>query len=281
MKLDDLIHLDQPAGVSSRMARVAYFIVTLLIATVIYLLSGAMIVSTVLPCIHAGWSTLSSGLWILQVDPVRARARVCFTFYLAAACWKAACAALITVVTFAVVANKTGIEPSLDKFVATMWVLIAGVVLNMVLGLAATVAAISRRVRVWVQPQLQSRYLGDLRWAARQSRIYPGFNHAIFVVGTALIFPTAALGCLLLAVLPIAVEREDTVSTSTMILIFMLVFGFPLAAIPCYAWISSRIIARHPVECWPPATLDHSFGNLVETPPHPMRSADAPWRSEL
>lgn len=131
------------------------------------------------------------------------------------------------------------------------------------------------------QPQLQSRYLGDLRWAARQSRIYPGFNHAIFVVGTALIFPTAALGCLLLAVLPIEVECENTVSTSTMILIFMLVFGFPLAAIPCYAWISSRIIARHPVECWPPATLDHSFGNLVETPPHPMRSADASWRSEL
>lgn len=281
MKLYDLIRSDQPAGVSSRMARVAYFLVTLLIATVIYLLSGAMIVSTVLPCIHAGWSTLSSGLWILQVDPVRARARVCFTFYLAAACWKAACAALITVVTFAVVANKTGIEPSLDKFVATMWVLIAGVVLNMALGLAATIAAISRRVRVWVQPQLQSRYLGDLRWAARQSRIYPGFNHAIFVVGTALIFPTAALGALLLAVLPIAVEREDTVSTSTMILVFLLVFGFPLAAIPCYAWISSRVIAQHPVECWPPATLDKSYFNLAGNPPHATDNPTPPWPSEL
>lgn len=281
MNLYNLIRSDQPAGVSSRMARIAYFLVTLLIATVIYLLSGALIVSTVLPCIHAGWSTLSSGLWILQVDPVRARARVCFTFYLAAACWKAACAALISVATFALIANKTGIEPSLEEFVATMWVLIIGVVLNMALGLGATAAAISRRVRVWVQPQLQSRYLGDLRRAARQSRIHPGFNHAIFVVGTALVFPTAALGALLLAVLPIAVNREDTVSTSTMILIFLLIFGFPLAAIPCYAWISSRVIARHPVECWPPATLDNSFGDLVGAPPQATRNADDLWRSEM
>ena len=84
---------------------------------------------------------------------------------------------------------------------------------------------------------------------------YPGFNHATFVVATALVFPLAALGAILLVVLPIAANREAAGTTLSMILVFLVVFGFPLAAIPCYAWIAARIIARHPAECWPPDTL--------------------------
>ena len=88
----------------------------------------------------------------------------------------------------------------MDEFVATMWVLIIGVVLNTALGMAATVAAVIGEIRVWVHPRLQSAFHGDLRWAARQSCRYPGFNYAIFVVGTALVFPLVTLGAILLAV---------------------------------------------------------------------------------
>ena len=31
--------------------------------------------------------------------------------------------------------------------------------------------------------------------------------------------------------------------------------GVPIAMFPCYAWLSSRIIARTPQQCWPQDTI--------------------------
>jgi hypothetical protein len=236
--------------------RAVVFVLTLAAATLIYLASGNAIASVVLPCLHAGWTTFRTGLWVLKSDPLRFRARTCFAYYVAAAFWKAALAALLSVAVFIAVAQRTGAEPSMKEFAAAMSVLIIGVVLNTALGLAATVAAIVGKIRVWVHPRLQSALDGDLRWAARQSYRVPGFNHAILVVGTALVFPLVAMGAILLAVLSVGLSRQEAESSMGSLVGCIAIFALPLAAIPGYAWLSARVIARHPVECWPPAGVE-------------------------
>jgi hypothetical protein len=108
------LELSEPATatpISTRGGRAAIFLVTLAVATLFYLASGNVIASAVLPCWHAGWRTFRTGVWILQSDPHRFRARVCFAYYVAAACWKAALAALLSVGIFILVAQRTGVEP--------------------------------------------------------------------------------------------------------------------------------------------------------------------------
>lgn len=227
------------------------FGLTLLVATLVYLVTTAPIAAAILPCLHGGWNPFRTGLWLLRSDPDRPRARTCFAFYLAAACWNAAAAALSAVVVFILAANTIGVQPAMSEFVAIMLVLAGGVVLNTLLGWGAICAAIVRKVRVWVHPSLLATTGGDLRSIAELSPPRSGFNQAIFVVATALAFPAVGAGAIGLAWMTVGQNRANVETGSATILTFALVFGVPLAMIPCYAWLSSRIIARSPRECWP------------------------------
>lgn len=241
--------------VPARVRQAVLFVLTLAVATLCYLASGNVIASAVLPCVHAGFRTFCSGWWILSVDPQRFRARTCFAYYVAAACWKAALAALLSIGTFIVVAMRTGAEPTMEEFAATMWVLIIGIALNTALGGAATVAAIKGHVRVWVHPRLETMLRGDLRLAARHVSRRAGFNFAIFVLGTAIVFPLTAVGALVLAVLTVGMGRHEVVGSFASIVGGVAIFLLPATGLFAYAWLSARVIARHPTECWPPDTL--------------------------
>ncbi len=241
----------QPPLVRSLRFRALPFAVTLLVATILYLVTGMVAIAVILPCLHAGWKTLRTGLWILASDPCRFRARTCFAFYLAAACWKAAAAALISVAVFLAAANNFVWQPDMKAFAATMLVLAAGVGLNTILGIGAICAALAGELRVWIHPRLQSMVHGNFREVHCLNWRRSGVNHAIFVVGTALVFPAVAVGMICCAALTSNMNVGDVETTPMLALTFASVFGPPLAAIPCYAWLSSRIIARAPGECWP------------------------------
>jgi hypothetical protein len=47
------------------------------------------------------------------------------------------------------------------------------------------------------------------------------------------------------------VKGPNDVDLRQMLVIFGLFFGGPLGALPTYGWLSHRIIARSPSECWP------------------------------
>ena len=64
-----------------------------------------------------------------------------------------------------------------------MHLLFVGIVLNTILGLAATWAAARNRVR-GVHPKLCAYLRGDLGSLAGYSPEFVGFNHAAFVLGT-------------------------------------------------------------------------------------------------
>src|SRR5574340_969567 len=75
---------------------------TLLVATLLYLTTKEPVLAAILPCVHGGWNTFRTGLWLLRADPRRLRARTCFAFYVAAACWNAAAAGVASVGLFIV-----------------------------------------------------------------------------------------------------------------------------------------------------------------------------------
>jgi hypothetical protein len=154
----------------------------------------------------------------------------------------------------------------MDQFAVTMLVLIIGVALNTVLGVAATAAAVIGKIRVWVHPRLQSTLHGDLRRAARQESRFPGFNHAIFVVGTALVFPLVGLGATLLAVLTVGLNREEAESSIGSLVGCIAIFAFPLAAIPGYAWLSARPRLGVPSPAEPGAVMDRLVSFYCKAP---------------
>jgi hypothetical protein len=228
------------------------FIVTLIVATLLFLATNGSAILVVLPCIHAGWSTFCAGLWLLRWDPNRVRARVCFIFYIAAACWKAALAALLTVLVFGLAENNLlGRKPNDDEIASVLIMLFGGATLNTIIGITATIAALRHRVRVWVHPQLGRSMEYQYRLFGVVKLFYRRFNHAIFVVGTALVLPPVIIGCFLLAVMTVGNNANQVPDATEIIVTLGVLFGGPLAMIPCYARLSSRIIARSPQECWP------------------------------
>lgn len=231
------------------------FIWTLAVATLFYLVTNEPIAAIVLPCLHGGWNTMRTGVWLLTSDPCRCRARVCFAFYVATACWKAAAAALLSVLLFGVAEAMTGVKPNMDELAATMFVVAGGVAFNTLVGLCATFAAVFYGIRVWVHPRLRTVLHNDLSVVTRLHPVRSGFNHAIFVVATALVFPLLCTGTLCLIVATVGKNRNEVSTLPAILFTLAVMFGGPIAMIPCYAWLSSRIIATTPQQCWPEGTL--------------------------
>jgi hypothetical protein len=227
------------------------FVVILIFATILYFATNGSVLIAVLPCLYAGWKTFRAGLWILKSDPYRTRARICCTFYFAAAVWKIAADAFLTAMIFGIAENCLGFQPKIESFAAITITLLGGIVLNTLIGLIAIFAAIHYKIRVWIQPHIRTILHDDLRYASILKLHYYGFNHAIFVVGTALLFPIVIFTVICFALLTTGQNANHVPTESELIIGMSILFGGPIAMIACYIWLSSRIIARNPQECWP------------------------------
>lgn len=230
--------------------RLATWLKLLLIGVMLYLVTRNPIIGACLPCLYASSGLLSSGWWLLHTDPNWPRGTTCFLFYLAAACWNAAAAAFISFLTFLAVEAITGNMPNMDALGTTLITLLSGAVLTSLIGAVAVILAVARGVRVWVGTDIRSVWRGDYPPAALHDRRGTGYNHAAFVVITALVFPFLAVGCVLLAVFDPNVNPNQAGIVSEVLGLTML-FAGPMAMIPVYAFLSHRIIAQSPAACWP------------------------------
>lgn len=226
---------------------------TVAAAGVLYCVTRHPLLAAILPWLHGGWKTFHTGLWILRTDPVRSRAGTCFAFYLAAACWKAAAAAFATVYLLVIV-TKSGIQPDETEFLALCLALLAGLLLNSLIGVAAVVAALVCKVRVCVQSDLRTAMHGDLSAAVLFGPRRNSTNLGFIVVATAVVFPLAIAGAIVFAIVTWDRNANAAVNTVEVVVGLFASFAVPLAAIPLLGWLSSRIIARSPQECWPPGT---------------------------
>ena len=138
------------------------------------------------------------------------------------------------------------LQPNIDALKAAMIPLIVGIVINTLIGICAIFAAVYYKIRIWVHPLLRNMLHEDLNTIALLRFPCYGFNHAIFVIATALVSPLAVLGTICMMILTVGKNVQECSSISGIIFGFFVIFGGPLAMIPCYAWLSSRIIARNP-----------------------------------
>jgi hypothetical protein len=224
-------------------------------AVTVYLVTGNPIIACLLPYIAAAWPSAESAFWLRTADPWRERGRVCFWFYLATAGWKAAAAALVAVLIFVIVQEIVGMAPILEMANRAILVLLAGVTGASFLGLVGIAMAFRCRVRVFVIPKLIRLCNADFSNISFATASYRGFNYGIFILATSIMAPISAAGTAICIVgtkggqNPVFEQLSQTVGLS------MMVVG-PLAAIPVYAFCSNRIIAQHPIFCWPDSLVN-------------------------
>jgi hypothetical protein len=218
--------------------RIAWFTSILAVGLVIAFATQNAIAGAVLPSLYSGSRLFRTGAWILRTDDDKVRGRICFTFYLSSACWMGSVAAFATVLSFIAISSITGDDPDMDEFAATMITLIVCVLISSVLGVAATIAAVSNQIRVWVHPRLHGWLDQQASEDAYPKRPYETFNYAVFVLATSLAFPILAIGCLTLLRSASGIRG----------LIFLV--GGPIGIVTAYMWLSERIIASCPAEYW-------------------------------
>lgn len=226
------------------------FALSLLLGAFVSLVSDPVLGASV-AFVDAAWDSVSTGRWLRKADPHKSRVTACGVFYFATGCWKGAAASLITIILFAVVTSGEHL-PNVHEIAPTLVALLVGVVTSTLLGYRAIYAAMRHRVRVWVHPRLRDKVDGDLRHAGQLTTREAGFNHAIFVVATTMFFPVVAIVTGLLIAVTATPEKNQDLTIGYVLVGLM--FGAPVALIPVYVWLSSRIIARTPQECW--ADLD-------------------------
>ena len=176
--------------------------IVLVVAVAVEAATGSALLAALPIAVHAGWKSFRCGWWLKSVDPVPRRARACFWFYLATACWKAAAYAFVTIIIFGVVENFAGQPVPMDEVIAELQVMLCGVVLSVIVGIAAVVSALRRKVRVWVHPSVREQCrgdfnrLGEIRGSVffNPYKLPHGFNHAVFIVITAVAFPPLVRG---------------------------------------------------------------------------------------
>jgi hypothetical protein len=229
---------------------------TIAAAGVLYLLTRHPLLAAILPWLHGGWPTFSTGLWILRSDPVRSRAWVCLVFYFAAGCWKAAVTALGTMIALGCIGAWCGLQPTEKEIMATTIAFLIGLALNILLATIAVIAALICKVRVCVRANLQLTLRHDLSRAAQIGPMPSGssFTLEFVVVATAVVLPLILIG---IAFTMLVVGEKAQVKPNdiiTPLIVAIGICGIPLSGIPLVIWLCSRTVAKSPQECWPAGT---------------------------
>lgn len=232
-------------------------------AIVLHSLTGIVFLAAAIVAIHGGWKSMHCGLWLLSSDPLPFRRWPCFWFYTSAAFFKATVWALLAFVLLAANEAFTGKPPTEEQLAARGMTTVVAMGLTAIIGIVAVISAIRHRMRIWVHPDIREKCGSDF-CRVGESRAYVlgkrivysnGFNHAVFVLAISLFLPAI---CVLMLLLFCSFEVNAAPNrnlTTADILRLVTFFGVIFAIIPAYAFLSHRVIAQTPTECWPPATL--------------------------
>jgi Phosphatidylethanolamine-binding protein len=150
--------------------------------------------------------------------------------------------------TLIIVRDRTGHIADPGRLHRAAMVMCGGVLASVLLGVIGIVAALVRRVRVFIIPNIGSLCGAEFPTIAEVAGRRPRFNHAIVIVVTSLVLPVMVAATVLLGAL--FAVNPNNVPLVLAVPGFAVLFGGPFAMIPVYSCCSSRIIARTPGECW-------------------------------
>ncbi len=226
--------------------RAFLILLSLAIGVGVSLLTKNAFAGAAIPFVVAAWRSFRSGVFIFQNDTDADRGRVCFVFQLAAGFWFGAASAFLTVVMFLVVYQWTGQNPDMSHFAAVMWTFVFGIAANATLASFAIGDAVQHRVKVWVQPDLCGLFDESFRLKSPTDPV-PGFNYAIFVIATTAFIPA---GVAIFVAGAFGAKPPFDLFDNLVLPVFILVV-VPMLVLVGYGFLSQRIVAVSPVECWP------------------------------
>jgi hypothetical protein len=240
------------------------FFVNVLVGCLLVAATTNAVAGALLLWVHLAWRPVENAIYILANDPWRTRGRVMAAFYVAAGCWLASAGALFELlVIFRSLEVYFGVQVNRDSIQYGVYSMFGGLAGCSVIGLFACLYAAIDPVRVWFQPRFRPDFetpSARPEQSAAGPRYVP-FNYAIFVIGTALMFPIVVACAFVLAELTKDVPA-DQATPNNLWWEFPLIFGPPVAAIVIYAWLSSRIVAQTPEDCWGARAADGETKSL-------------------
>ena len=222
---------------------VASISIVLFVLTLNPLLAGAF------PYVRAGWPAVRTAFWLKFADPWSARGSVGLLFHLCMASFRAGVTGLACVVGSVVAAEMFKQDPNFIQFAVAMIVIVIGCFISFLLGWIGVVIALRHGVRIFVISNLYKICHGNFSNAEHVQTGPTRTNPAHFIVAIAIAVPSLTLWfAAILMTMPLNMNDGDDITVPIVILSLL-----PVLAIACLImliYLSKRIMARSPAECW-------------------------------
>lgn len=215
------------------------------LAWAVYELTHSPGIASVLICLKFGWEDFQTAAWLWKNDLRRGRRLSLLCLYLGWGLWKTAAVAFLMSVAYAAITPRNLPVPAapqvLVAFLGTFVTTLAGFALSTLLTFLAVVAAWWGGFRLWLDRGVHRARRHDF-WPPTPFCLGRDNRLALPLV-TAL-----SLTSILLIVAVLTLARHGRVAVATG---FVLSIFAPVAIVLLREWISSRVWADSPSECWP------------------------------
>ena len=218
-------------------------------ATSVFLLTNSPLLAAIYPYLRAGWPSFSTGCWLRRVDPWPARGRAAFYFYFAASGFLAAAAGVATLVMMVFIEQWLQRPPDVSQIILTMSVITGGLATSTFFGWLGIISALRHRFRVIIAPHLRDYCHGDFA----QLTTIPGMsvlNLASFVMLIAIVVPMLAVWFIAMLAITVPQPGRPEPAPWLVSVLGLSLLAIPVACVLILAYVSARIIARSPLECW-------------------------------
>lgn len=244
------------------------WLVVLAISVGIFLLTLSPLLGMVWPYLRAGWPPVRTAWWLRQNDPWPARGKVGFYFHLAMAGFRAGVVGVFMGLVMAIIfsaCQNNNVVPT--QFIIGICVVMAGSGLSFVCGWWGTILALRHRVRVFVISNLCERCRADFSQIERVSKLKFMVNPANYVMAVAIVTPALAIWfAAMVATMPRPGDAKESEIASLML--GCALPGLGVGSIVLLLYLSRRLIALTPHECWGAAvpSSEPSEDNWYQTP---------------
>ncbi len=219
-----------------------------MVSIVLLMLTLNPVLTGFLPYLRAGWPALRTALWLKKSDPWKARGTAGLLFHLCMALFCAGVCGLFCVLSTVLVATVTQKQPDLLPFIVAISIIAFACLLSSVFAWIGIAITLLHRVRIFVMSNLYTVCDGDFTVATTLEPKITGINPANYIIGVATATPLLAIWYVVMLTGATG-HPADQNETTTFILLGLL----PVLAIACVGvvvFLSSRITAQSPAECW-------------------------------
>ena len=216
----------------------------------VFLLTNSPLLAAIYPYLRAGWPPFSTGCWLRRVDPWAARGKAAFHFHLAMSGFRAASAGLLSVFLIAILEQCLQRPADISAIILALFAILGGVAISFLFGWLGIITAVRNRVRVFIVSHLRDRCHGDFTQIATMPWRETGLNPVTVVAAIAIVVPMLAVW--FIAMLAITVPQPGRPNPEPWLLsiVVLSMLVIPILCVLVLAYVSARIIARSPLECW-------------------------------